>query len=48
MKSFFEENEKYDGQDHRRLLLEKDINAVGIACFAYEGKKYWVISLGAE
>ena len=48
MKAFFEENDEYDGQVHRRSLLEKDINAVGIACFAYEGKKYWVISLGVE
>ena len=48
MKQFYEEAEKYDGQGHRRALLMNNINAVGIACYEFEGTKYWVISLGIE
>lgn len=41
-----EENEKYDGQGHRRNMLEKDYNAIGIACFVVNGRYFWVQEFG--
>ena len=39
----WEEADKfYDGQGHRRNLLNSTITAVGIACVEYEGRYYWV------
>ncbi len=47
MKSWKEENQKYEGQGHRRNMLSKKFNAVGIACYkAANGKKYWVQCFG--
>ena len=47
MKSWKEEDNKYDGQGHRRNMLSKKFNAVGIACYkAANGKKYWVQCFG--
>lgn len=37
-----EANEKYDGQGHRRNLLNDQCNAVGIAHVRYQGLDYWV------
>lgn len=36
---------KYDGQGHRRNMLSVYFNSVGIACYMYEGVKYWVQDL---
>ena len=47
MKSWKEEDQKYEGQAHRRNMLSKKFNAVGIACYqAANGKKYWVQAFG--
>lgn len=37
-----EDNEKYEGQGHRRNMLGKDFGAVGIACAYINGRYYWV------
>lgn len=37
-----EDNEKYEGQGHRRNMLGKDFGAVGIACAYVNGRYYWV------
>lgn len=37
-----EANEKYDGQGHRRNLLNDQCNAVGIAHVRYQGVDFWV------
>lgn len=37
-----ETNEPYDGQGHRRNMLNANIRAVGIGCFACEGCLFWV------
>lgn len=42
-----EDNENYEGQGHRRAMLSSDYTAVGIACFEYNGKKYWVQEFGS-
>lgn len=47
MKNWKEEDKKYDGQGHRRNMLSKKFNAVGIACYkASNGRKYWVQCFG--
>lgn len=37
-----EANEKYDGQGHRRNLLNDQCNVVGIAHVRYQGVDFWV------
>ncbi len=37
-----EDNEKYDGQGHRRNMLSDKFTAIGIACVEYNGYYYWV------
>lgn len=37
-----EDNEKYEGQGHRRNMLGSSFTAVGIACAYINGKYYWV------
>ncbi len=37
-----EDDCNYSGQGHRRNMLRGTINKVGIACFIYNGRKYWV------
>ena len=44
--AFREDNLKYDGQGHRRIMLGYEYNAVGIACVELNGKKYWVEEFG--
>ena len=41
-----ETNDKYSGQGHRRNMLNKKYNAVGIACYKKNGTYYWVQSFG--
>lgn len=41
-----ETNEKYEGQGHRRNMLNKNFNSVGIACYEKNGVKYWVQAFG--
>ena len=41
-----EDNDYYGGQGHRRNMLSADYNRVGIACFIYDGTKYWVQEFG--
>lgn len=42
-----ESNANYDGQGHRRSMLNKDFNVVGIACYrTADGDCYWVQSFG--
>ena len=36
-----EENEPYDGQGHRRNMLNSSFRAVGIGCFECDGMKFW-------
>jgi|GEM_PF-1544266 len=37
-----EESQNYDGQGHRRNMLYSGFTAIGMACFEYQGTKYWV------
>ena len=48
MEAWKETNEKYSGQSHRRNMLNRNYNAVGVACYQYNGVKYWVQSFGYE
>jgi uncharacterized protein YkwD len=41
-----EDNEAYDGQGHRRLMLESSFTAVGVACVRMNGFSYWVEEFG--
>ena len=41
-----EANDDYDGQGHRRNMLDEDFDHIGIACFRYNGQKYWVQEFG--
>lgn len=41
-----EEDCDYEHQGHRRNMLEKRFNAVGIACYVKDGKYYWVQCFG--
>lgn len=41
-----ETNENYAGQGHRRNMLDKNFNSVGIACYRANGKTYWVQAFG--
>jgi uncharacterized protein YkwD len=43
-----ETNEDYSGQGHRRNMLDEDYAAVGIACFVYNGRTYWVQEFGYQ
>ena len=36
----------YDGQGHRRNMLESEFNAVGIACYYKNGVYYWAQAFG--
>lgn len=40
--SWSEENEDYDGQGHRRNMLNPNFSAIGIAYAEYNGSRYWV------
>lgn len=42
-----ETKESHSGQGHRRNMLFSSFKCVGIACFEYEGCKYWVQSFGS-
>ena len=44
--SWREDSYGYSGQGHRRNMLNPDYSAVGIACFEYNGCKYWVQEFG--
>lgn len=39
---FLEENENYDGQGHRRIMLSSEMTRVGIAAVEVNGTRYWV------
>ena len=41
-----EANANYNGQGHRRNMLDSDYNAVGIACVYYNDCYYWVQEFG--
>lgn len=43
-----EDNYKYAGQGHRRNMLSKDFNVVGIACYSKGGVNYWVQAFGKK
>ena len=43
-----ETKEKYNGQGHRRNMLNKNFNAVGIACYNKNGTLYWVQCFGKK
>lgn len=40
--AWWEENESYDGQGHRRNILNRDFTAVGIGHVVVDGTHYWV------
>ena len=42
-----ETNEPYAFQGHRRNMLHSGFTCVGIACFEYNGNKYWVQEFGS-
>ncbi|MBR2674078.1 MAG: Ig-like domain-containing protein [Mogibacterium sp.] len=44
--AWIEENEKYEGQGHRRNMLSKDFTLVGIAGYKHNGVIYWVQCFG--
>lgn len=41
-----ETNDNYSGQGHRRNMLSRSFNAVGIAGYVHNGQIYWVQSFG--
>lgn len=41
-----EDNEGYDGQGHRRNMLDADYNAIGIGHVVYGGYHFWVQEFG--
>ena len=41
-----EADKKYSGQGHRRNMLGSSFTRIGIACFEYNGRKYWVQEFG--
>ncbi len=43
-----ETNESYDGQGHRRTMLQTDFNYVGIAGYKINGTIYWVQNFGCR
>ena len=47
MELWKETKESYNGQGHRRNMLYSSFKCVGIACFEYEGNKYWVQEFGS-
>jgi hypothetical protein len=46
MEGLKETKEDYNGQGHRRNMLDKGFTAVGIAHFKYKGWDYWVQEFG--
>ena len=43
----FQENDKdFEGQGHRRLMLNNLYTHVGIGCVKYEGQTYWAVDFG--
>nr|MCR5452926.1 CAP domain-containing protein [Lachnospiraceae bacterium] len=42
-----ETKESYNGQGHRRNMLNEEFTAVGVACFEANGNKYWVQEFGS-
>ncbi len=42
-----ETHERYIGQGHRRNMLSESYTCIGIACFEYNGCKYWVQEFGS-
>ena len=43
-----EENDKYEGQGHRRNMLNPNFNVIGIACYQKDDVKYWVQCFGRK
>ena len=43
-----EENKDYDGQGHRRSMLNKQYTAIGIGHVVYKGTHYWVQQFGNQ
>lgn len=41
-----EDNDMYEGQGHRRNMLDADFTSVGIACAEVDGVKFWVQDFG--
>ena len=41
-----EEDALYDGQGHRRNMLDNEFNAIGVAHIVYNGYHYWVQEFG--
>ena len=41
-----ETNEKYAGQGHRRAMLNSNYNSIGIACYKYKDRYFWVQAFG--
>lgn len=46
-KAWREDNEKYDGQGHRRNMLSDEFTSIGIAHVEYNGIDYWVQEFAA-
>ena len=44
--AWIEEDDDYSGQGHRRNMLQKSFNVVGIAGYKYKGVIYWVQCFG--
>lgn len=42
IKGWREDEQNYAGQGHRRNMLRNGYTAIGMACFEYQGRKYWV------
>jgi uncharacterized protein YkwD len=46
MELWKETKESYNGQGHRRNMLNSNFTCVGVACFEVDGEKYWVQEFG--
>ncbi|MBQ6232571.1 MAG: leucine-rich repeat protein [Clostridia bacterium] len=43
-----EADEPYNGQGHRRNMLDEGFTTVGIGCFEYNGYRYWAQEFGSN
>lgn len=47
MEQWKETDEDYSGQGHRRNMLGKNFNSIGVAYVSYQGQHYWAMELSS-
>lgn len=46
--AWLEEDELYEGQSHRRNMLNSNMQSIGVARVVYNGRSYWAMELGGK